>query len=499
MRRHFSIRAVHVVLWALFFISAGFFAWNLLYGTTTLPIVRGTIAGLDVSLALRIDALSSLLFVMVSLLGGAIGRYAIRYLDGEARQWYFFQYLLFTVCAVSLFVLSDNLLMLFAMWLATSYGLHKLLNYYEDRPQAILAARKKIIISRVGDLALIGAIVLVYRMFGTFEFSEIFAAADQIAGDSENTGMLALIGLLFAAGAMSKSAQFPLHFWLPETMETPTPVSALMHAGIINAGGFLMIRLSPLMEHAYAAQLLLALVGATTAVFGALVMITQNDIKKKLAYSTISQMGMMMFACGLTAYTVALFHIFAHSFYKAHAFLATGGLVAESKKTGFKLTPAPYFVLGLIALGGLALVIFGLHYQQGAHFAIFTYGAVLLLGLFQNANRSAGGRYPVIRVSTAVLAGLGIAIAVYALLEYSIGLYLNELVPITQTSGHWNSPQGWVSIASYLIFAVGLVLSSVLMRSSANGWARRLYVYFWNGGYFSQRSTRILENVAAVR
>ncbi len=498
MRRYFSTRAVHLGLWTLFLMAACVFLWNLLYGPSTWTVFRTTILELEVSLALRVDSLSTLLFAMVSLLGAAIARYGIRYLDGEERQWYFYRYLALTVVAVSLFVLSSNLLMLYAAWLVTSYGLHKLLIYYSDRPQAIYAARKKIIISRIGDAVLIAGIALTYNIFGTFEFDEIFAEVAYISADSPDGRMLAVVGFLFVAGAMTKSAQFPFHFWLPETMETPAPVSALMHAGIINAGGFLITRLSPILQEATAAHLLLVLVGAFTAVFGVLVMITQNDIKKKLAYSTIAQMGMMMFACGLSAYTVALFHMFAHSFYKAHAFLSTGSLIEETKKIGFKLVPPPTFALLLMSLIGLGMVLFGLEYENGKHFALFTYGAVLFLGLFQNIGSAKGERYPVLRVGLGIFIGLGIAIGVYALIEYSIGRFLLGHIPEALESGSWASPHGLVSLTAYAVFVVGLWLSAALQRP-AGPRMRRLYMYLWNGGYFSQQSTRIIASLAPVR
>lgn len=497
MRRYFSTRSVHLGLWTLFLMAAGVFVWNLLYGPSTWTVFRTTILEFEVSLALRVDSLSTLLFAMVSLLGAAIARYAIRYLDGEERQWYLYRYLALTVVAVSLFVLSSNLLMLIAAWLVTSYGLHNLLVFYSDRPQAIYAARKKIIISRIGDALLIAGIVLTYHIFGTFDFDEIFSEVRYVAADSPDGRLLGIVGFLFVAGSMSKSAQFPFHFWLPETMETPAPVSALMHAGIINAGGFLITRLSPILQEATAAHLLLVLVGAFTAVFGVLVMITQNDIKKKLAYSTIAQMGMMMFACGLGAYTVALFHMFAHSFYKAHAFLSTGTLIDETKKIGFKLVPPPAFALLCMSLAGLGLVLFGLEFEDGQYFNMFTYGAVLSLGLFQNIGSAKGESYPALRVYSGIVIGLGIAVTAYALIELSIGRFLGDNIPVIWAAGGWHSPQGLVSIAAYAIFVMGLWLSAALQRP-AGPRMRRLYMLLWNGGYFSQKTTRIIAALAPV-
>ena len=290
--------AIQRALWIFAIISSALCLYAFFSNDLSLPItlnlIQAPIQG--IGFGIRFDSISAILLCMVSILAASIARYSDRYLNGESRQLHFYGYLSFTTLSVSLLIVSSNLAMLFLMWLSTSYGLHQLLTYYSDRPLALQAARKKFFISRLGDLALVLAIFLTYRLFGTLELDAIFKSIYAVKVEDQNA--LSMIAVFFAIGAMTKSAQFPFHFWLPETMETPTPVSAFMHAGIINSGGFLMIRLSPLMVTSGVAQFLLATMGAFTASFGALAMITQNDIKKKLAYSTISQMGMMMFACG---------------------------------------------------------------------------------------------------------------------------------------------------------------------------------------------------------
>lgn len=486
MKQSFGSALIRICLWLLFLLSIVFFAWNLSHGPANIVLSETQIASLKVSLGLRIDGLSSLLFFMVTLLGASVGRYAARYLDGERRQRTFDWYLLLTIGCVSLLVLSSNLLMLFAMWLATSYCLHQLLVYYPERPQAIIAARKKFIVSRIGDVCLLGGIALLYQMTGSFDFDEIFARKNELA--STHGSNFHFAGVLFAAGAMTKSAQFPFHFWLPETMETPTPVSALMHAGIINAGGFLIIRMSPLLHLATWALTLLTAVGAITAVFGALVMATQNDIKKKLAYSTISQMGMMMFGCGLGAFSIALFHIFAHSFYKAHAFLSTGNLTAESKKRGLKLQAPSMFILLLASMIGLAIIAIGVNYHSGDYLAYFVYGAVLQLGLFQNIGHADLSSSSRIRVTAITAIGLVLAVIAYAILEHAIGFTVLGIVgPATD-----GTSSAIIPIAAYLLFVASLFLCAQLMRPGQSAWEKRLYLYFWNGGYFSHWSTRWL-------
>jgi NAD(P)H-quinone oxidoreductase subunit 5 len=281
-----------------------------------------------VDLGVFVDALTVVMLLLVSFVGLVIARFAARALDGEPRQGRFFVWLSLTLGAVLMLVVSRNLVMLTAAWMLTSYGLHHLLEHYPDRPWAVWAARKKFLISRLGDAFLIAAVGLTIWCFGSSEYATIFARADELrrSGGPVDPG-LAAAGILFVLGAMTKSAQFPFHSWLPDTMEAPTPVSALMHAGIINAGGFLVIRLSPLVTLSHVALDLLAIVGAFTALFGGLVMLTQTSIKRSLAFSTIAQMGFMMLQCGLGAFTAALLHIVAHSLYKAHAFLSAGSVL----------------------------------------------------------------------------------------------------------------------------------------------------------------------------
>lgn len=280
------------------------------------------------SVGLYFDGLAAVMLVLISFLGFVVTCYSQRYLDGEPSQGRFFRWTAFTLGAVLTLVVSCNLVMFTAAWMLTSFGLHHLLTHYPNRPAAQLAARQKFLISRLGDLFLLAGIVFAYRAFGSFEYADIFAASHRIANSSAPIPWsIHAMGALFVLGAMTKSAQFPFHSWLPDTMETPTPVSALMHAGVINAGGFLMIRLSPLMTLSEPALHLLVSGGTITALFGAVVMLTQTNIKRSLAYSTIAQMGFMMLQCGLGAFSAALLHIVAHSLYKSHAFLSSGSVL----------------------------------------------------------------------------------------------------------------------------------------------------------------------------
>ena len=300
------------------------------FATGIVPIVRCEVirfaADFPIAVSIYYDGVASLMLALVSFVGWIVSQYSLRYLDGESTQGRYFKWIGFTVGSVSLMVLSGNLLMFLAAWVMTSLGLHQLLLHYGHRQAARRAAWTKFTISRIGDVALVVATVLIYQQFRTLDFAALFAIVDTMTGTSSS---MQIAGFLLVLGAATKSAQFPFHTWLPQTMETPTPVSALMHAGIVNAGGYLMIRTSPLVAMAPWAMMTLAIVGAMTACFAAVVMLTQTSVKKRLAYSTIAQMGFMMLQCGLGAFSAAMLHIIAHSLYKAHAFLSSGSVIAE--------------------------------------------------------------------------------------------------------------------------------------------------------------------------
>jgi NAD(P)H-quinone oxidoreductase subunit 5 len=253
-----------------------------------------------------------------------------------------------------------------------------------------------------------------------------------------------------------------------------------MHAGIINAGGFLIIRLSPMLQHAKLAHIILTFFGSVTAVFGALVMITQNDIKKKLAFSTISQMGVMMVSCGLGAYSLALFHIIAHSFYKAHAFLSTGFLVEESKKVKFNHSKPSLLFLILGATFGYLLVTLGIVYADSQYIAYFTYSAILMLGFVQKIDF---GEQPFFKMGLrffSVLLGVFIfSLGICFAFESFLHAKLASLTPMTWGENSNYTVQAITCFASYTIFAMGLGLSTFLIDSKGS-LGQKIFLYFWN-------------------
>lgn len=286
-----------------------------------------------VAVSVYFDQLSAVMLLLVSFIGAVVIRYARNYLEGDLHHGSFTKWLALTLSAVLILMIAGNLAMFAAGWIAMSLCLHQLLVFYPERPAAQIVARKKFIISRIGDVCLIAALALIWNAFGSLDFKTLFAAAQAAGANGVTAADFHAIAGLLVIGALLKSAQFPFHGWLPEVMETPTPVSALLHAGIINAGGFLIVRMSDVVGLSTPALNVLAIVGATTALFGALTMLTQNSIKVWLAHSTIAQMGFMMLQCGLGAFSSAVLHIVAHALYKAHAFLSSGSVVEIAKSS----------------------------------------------------------------------------------------------------------------------------------------------------------------------
>jgi NAD(P)H-quinone oxidoreductase subunit 5 len=278
---------------------------------------------------IRTPALVLAMLSLVSVLGAVIVRYSRRYLDGEAGQPRYVAALLITLGAVSTLVVTDHLGLMLGAWIISSFALHHLLTFYRDRPAAQSAAHKKFIASRLAELSMFGALLLIHQDAGTLSIEQLGAQWRELPA---LTGSLQVAAVLLVFGAMLKSAQLPLHGWLIQVMEAPTPVSALLHAGVVNIGGYVLIRLASLLELAPAAQALLVIGGSLTAVLASLVMITRISIKVRLAWSTCAQMGFMLMECGLGLYELAFLHLLAHSVYKAHAFLSAGSTVDQRRR-----------------------------------------------------------------------------------------------------------------------------------------------------------------------
>ena len=332
-------------------------------------------------LSVRIDIVSVAMLLTVSFVGWVVLRFSRTALDGEAGQRRFMAQMSATLACVLLLVSAGNLMQLVLAWVAVGIGLHRLLLFYPDRPRARRAARKKTVSGLVGSGALIAAAALMVAGFGTADIATIAETAR--AGDGPGTIWLA--ALLLAIAAVFKSALIPTQGWLTEVMEAPTPVSALLHAGVVNAGGFLLIRFADVLIAAPGVLALLALIGGFSALAGAAIALTQPAVKTSLAWSTCAQMGFMVLQCGLALFPLALLHIVAHSLYKAHAFLASGGAVEQ---VALSRRPGPVAVPGLAAVGRAFALAIAIYLAVGLLFGItgkppqtVALGAILILGV----------------------------------------------------------------------------------------------------------------------
>ena len=283
--------------------------------------------------ALRIDALTAVMLVVVTWISAAVHVYSIGYMSHDESVPRFMSYLSLFTFAMLMLVTADNFVQLFFGWEGVGLASYLLIGYWYKKPSANNAAMKAFIVNRVGDFGFMLGIAAVFLVFDSLAFDTVFAAAPDYADHvtrmfGASVSSLDLIAFLLFIGAMGKSAQLFLHTWLPDAMEGPTPVSALIHAAtMVTAGVFLVARMSPLFEYAPTAMVFVTLIGAATAFFAATVALTQNDIKRVIAYSTCSQLGYMFFACGVGAYAAAIFHLFTHAFFKALLFLGAGSVI----------------------------------------------------------------------------------------------------------------------------------------------------------------------------
>ena len=260
-----------------------------------------------------IPLLSIVILILVSFISLIIFGYARRYMTADPKRRLFLARLCWVSTSVTLLILSSNLLTAFIAWQCIGLTLYWLLNHYAHRPRAREAALKKFLINRIGDICFLSAVILSYQYWGSSDYSVIIHA--------QHSGWIAVLLMI---AIMTKSALFPFHVWLPDTLETPTPVSALMHAGVINAGGFLLLRLAPLFYQHAPVMLALLLIGLISAIFGSFCMLTCSHVKQKLAYSTMGQMGFMVFQFGLGVFSAPLLHMMTHGLLKAGLFLNNG-------------------------------------------------------------------------------------------------------------------------------------------------------------------------------
>ncbi|MFN3768936.1 MAG: NADH-quinone oxidoreductase subunit L [Ectopseudomonas guguanensis] len=483
----YAAAAVPVALWPTRLAASLWFPGRLAAMAGLALLVAALLqAGLDDQPA---DRLGLAMASLISLLALVIVEFSARYLQGEPGQRRYLLALLGTLAAVALVVVSADLYWLVAAWIASSLCLHQLLTFYRERPMALVVAHKKFLASRLADICLILASVLLARAAGGSELAQIL---DQVTLRLEAGALgwdLHLAAVLLVLAVILKSAQLPVHGWLIQVMEAPTPVSALLHAGLVNLGGFVLLRFAPLLSAAPVAQTLLVVVGGLTAVLAALVMMTRISIKVRLAWSTCAQMGFMLLECGLGLYELALVHLLAHSLYKAHAFLTSGETVLQVRHQALQpQRPAPgllSLLLGL-AIAGLAMALLGQawHYAVPAHALPLEALAILAVGLAPWC----------LRRSQPVYAAL--------MLVALLGLYL-----LWHLAASWILAPGGASAAAPLhlsllalaLFLVLYLLQAWIVARPHSALARHLYPAAFAGFFLDEHFTRLTFRLWPVR
>ncbi len=434
------------------------------------------------TLSLRADALSAVMLLLVTFIGWVIVGFSHTYLAGEPNQTRYIRALMLTLALVCIVIVTNNVLMLAFAWLGTSLALHQLLTFYQDRPAAQIAAHKKFLASRVADACIFISIALIAHALGTLEIDEILIKIQALPTLPVS---LQVAALLIVITALLKCAQLPLHGWLIQVMEAPTPVSALLHAGVVNLGGFVLIRLSVLISEVPAAQALLVVAGALTACVAALVMMTRISIKVMLAWSTCAQMGFMLMQCGLGAYELALLHLVAHSLYKAHAFLGAGGAVEQSRLQQMLAPRSPVsFVTNMVAafVGALvvaaAAFVWNVEITQSMSLIVLSVIICMALApLLSSGAARAGGWQPV----AFIVSAFAVAMA-YIGLHHLFARFV--LLPKTDVAN-------WTVIFVLVSFLLLFILQSLIHARPNGAIAQRLYPLFYHGLYLDELFTRL--------
>ncbi len=414
--------------------------------------------------SINIDPLSSVMLLVVTFISALVHIYSIGYMSHDPHKPRFMSYLSLFTFSMLVLVVSDNFLQLFFGWEGVGLCSYLLIGFWYKKESANNAAIKAFIVNRVGDFGLAIGIFLIFFYFGTINFQEVFDIAPQFTENKLvffgfESSLITLICIFLFIGAMGKSAQFLLHTWLPDAMEGPTPVSALIHAAtMVTAGVFLVVRCSPLFEYSVTALNLVTIVGMITAIFAASVALVQNDIKKIVAYSTCSQLGYMFFAAGVGAYHVAMFHLFTHAFFKALLFLGSGSVIhafkdeQDIRNMGGVRKKLPY-TYALMLIGTLALT--GFPFLSG----FYSKDAIIEFAYLRGS--SLGNYAASIGIFTAFLT------SIYSwrlFFKTFHGPYNNKNIPINETH---ESP--FVMLVPLLLLAIGAVFSGYLFKETFIG------------------------------
>ena len=547
-------RVAQLVTSGLLIISAALSAVVFYHVYTTGVPVKATLApwivsgDLNVSWTLAADMLTAVMLIVVTWVSSVVHVYSIGYMSHDDHKPRFMAYLSLFTFFMLMLVTADNFVQVFLGWEGVGLASYLLIGFWYHKPSANAAAMKAFIVNRVGDVGLAMGIALIFMTFGSLDFATVFVKVPELQNESftffgHAVPLMDLICLLLFVGCMGKSAQLLLHTWLPDAMEGPTPVSALIHAAtMVTAGVFLVARCSPMFEYAPVALMVVTIVGAVTALFAASVGLVQNDIKRVIAYSTCSQLGYMFFACGVSAYAAGVFHLMTHAFFKALLFLGAGSVIhalsdeQDMRNMGGvrKLIPITYAMMwiGSLALAGIPpfagfyskdIVLeaaFASHtswgtfaYAMGVTAAFLTafYSGRLLFMTFHGKPRASQSvmshihESPAIMLVPLVLLVAGalsagyIGATIFGMVEPG-GLFWNGAIfvaPHHQSLEHAHHVAAWVKYLPLAMGVSGLLLSYVfyVMHPSIPGRiagaASGLYRFLLNKWYFDELYDRI--------
>ena len=457
------------------------------------PLVSPLLGQGGLGFSVRLDGLNAVMFALVAILGAVVVQFSRNYLDGDPRQGTFLGDLSLTVACVMVLVLSGNLVQLLFGWVTTSMALHRLLLFYRDRPGAVGAARKKFIVARLGDASLAIATGLLIQQFGSGDLGTVLAGATSLANAQPVPLGLQVAAAFIGLTAVLKAAQFPAHGWLIEMQETPTPVSALLHAGILNGGTFLIVRLAAVVQLSELVLGGLVLVGGFTALFASVVMVTDSRVKATLAWSSAAHMGFMLLLCGIGAYPVAIVHLVGHSFYKAHAFLSSGSAVDTARAARLPdksdKTPLARVLFSSVAT---AVIVWGTAKLTG--FSVFAtptsagLALIMVVALSHLMARGASGEASARVIGQTALAVAATALSFYVL-EHIGGAVLARDIANASARG-----PVLIGLIAAVIVAFGLVTLLQQLLPGRRGSARwaAAYVHAHNGLYANSYFDRVV-------
>lgn len=449
-------------------------SWVFILSGRTIPLAKAWI---------NQGLLNVTMLVLISFIAFIVLSYAKTNFEENVDNQRFLRWFLLTVVAVMVTVSSNNLIVFWLAWVAISLSMHQLLTFYPNRYRATLAAHKKFIFARLAELCLAAAFGLMYAQHKTLLISSILDAypATLLSWQQQ------LAAAFLAVAALIKCAQLPIHGWLIQVVESPTPVSALLHAGVINMGGFLLLSFAPLFSQAQVAQWIVLIIAGITTVIAALVMMTRISIKVRLAWSTTAQMGLMLVECALALYELAFLHLLAHSCYKAYAFLNSGHAVDDALQRQFVGSSKPSLMTWLISLMVTILLLCTLNFAVGLTLPMSPWLLISFAIVFTLSTRL--HQAPCLSVVTSVLHG-ALLLTSYYVLKTGVGFLI--------TSGHHNYnflEDLWISLLFFAMF----VLHFFLQYRPHQLYSRRLFIALHSGFYIDEWATRLTLKLWSIK